>query len=200
MVTFPTRGENTLDLFLTNCPSLVNKCTPLPAIGDHEIVFTDLGITPQRCKPVKRKIHLWKRASTERMKEECCKFQKEFVDKYDVTSPISQMWFDIKSALLTILDNVVPSKMSSTRFNQPWITTSLRRLTRRKKQSFTKARKTKKPKDFQCYQHLKKATRSACRHAYSEYLNNTISPESTTNPILEISSKAKNVTILVSFR
>ena len=30
VVTFPTRHENTLDLFLANRPSLVNRCEPLP--------------------------------------------------------------------------------------------------------------------------------------------------------------------------
>ena len=62
-----------------------------------------------------------------------------------------EMWFDIKSELITILDNGVPSKVSSTRVNQPWITRSVKRLTRRKKRSFNKARKTKKDKDFQRY-------------------------------------------------
>ena len=182
MVTFPTRLKNTLDLFLTNRPSLVNKCAPLPGIGDHEIVYTESGIAPQRCKPVKRKIHLWKKASTNSMKEQCYKFQQDFCVKYSAASPIHQMWSDIKSTLLAILDKGVPSKMTSSRFNQPWITRSIKRLTRRKKRSFTKARKTKCSKDFQRYQQLKKTTRSACKRAYSDFLNNIISPESTTNP------------------
>ena len=92
------------------------------------------------------------------------------------------MWSDVNSTLLTILENSVPAKMSSTRINQPWITREVKRMTRRKKRSFTKARKTRKPCDFQRYQQLKKATRTACKHAYSEYINNIISPESTANP------------------
>ena len=34
-VNFPTRGEAILDLFLTNRPSLVEKCASLPSLGDH---------------------------------------------------------------------------------------------------------------------------------------------------------------------
>ncbi|KAK3090310.1 hypothetical protein FSP39_010831 [Pinctada imbricata] len=30
VVNFPTRGNNLLDIFLTNRPSLINKCSPLP--------------------------------------------------------------------------------------------------------------------------------------------------------------------------
>ena len=37
LVTFPTRRYNTLDIFATNRLSLVEKCEPIPSIGDHEI-------------------------------------------------------------------------------------------------------------------------------------------------------------------
>jgi len=64
VVTFPTRKEHTLDLFLTNRPSLVNRCEPLPGIGDHDIVYIDSDITAKINKPVKRKIFIWKKANT----------------------------------------------------------------------------------------------------------------------------------------
>ena len=44
-VTLPTRKESKLDLFLTNGPSLVNKCTTLPGIGDHDIVYIESSAT-----------------------------------------------------------------------------------------------------------------------------------------------------------
>ena len=51
VVTFPTRLQNTLDLFLTNRPSLVNRCTPIPGIADHDIVFIESPIRASRNKP-----------------------------------------------------------------------------------------------------------------------------------------------------
>merc|ERR1711867_72400 len=92
------------------------------------------------------------------------------------------MWDDIKSSLLQILDTGVPTKVASTRFNQPWITGTVKRLSRRKKRSFIKARRSKKAKDLQRYKYLKKITRTACRKAYKDYITNVISPESGTNP------------------
>ena len=35
---FPTRDKNILDVFLTNRPSLIQICKPLPGVSDHEIV------------------------------------------------------------------------------------------------------------------------------------------------------------------
>jgi len=36
IVDFPTRGENTLDILLTNRVSLLNKCCDIPGLGDHQ--------------------------------------------------------------------------------------------------------------------------------------------------------------------
>ena len=55
VVKFPTRLDNTLDLFLTNRPSLINRCTPIPGIADHDIVFIESPISATRNKPAKRK-------------------------------------------------------------------------------------------------------------------------------------------------
>ncbi|KAK3091858.1 hypothetical protein FSP39_023193 [Pinctada imbricata] len=62
-VNFPTRNENTLDLFLSNRPGLVNRCSPVPGIGDHDIVFVDSLVSAKRAKQQQRKIFLWKNAS-----------------------------------------------------------------------------------------------------------------------------------------
>jgi hypothetical protein len=66
VITFPTRKEHTLDLFLTNRHSLVNRCKPLPGIGDHDIVYidSDIHVTAKINKPVKRKIFIWKKTNT----------------------------------------------------------------------------------------------------------------------------------------
>ena len=42
-VDFPTRGQNTLDIFLTNRPSMISSCLPIPGISDHEAVLVHSG-------------------------------------------------------------------------------------------------------------------------------------------------------------
>ena len=67
IVDFPTRRENLLDIFITNRPSLLNKCTPIPGLSDHDIVFVDSNITPARQKPPRRLIRLWKKVNLPKM-------------------------------------------------------------------------------------------------------------------------------------
>ena len=48
-VSFLTRVDNTLDVFLTNRPSLINRCEPKSGVNDHErAVFIDSNIMPRR--------------------------------------------------------------------------------------------------------------------------------------------------------
>ena len=42
MVSQPTRGENTLDLFLTSNYTLVNNVDVKPGISDHDLVFSEV--------------------------------------------------------------------------------------------------------------------------------------------------------------
>ena len=145
-------------------------------------MFVESPIYASRNKPTKRKVHLWKRADTIQMRDELCSFANNFITTYDVTSNIEEMSRNITSSLSHILDKCVPSKMTTTRFNQPWITREVKRLSRQKKRCFKKARDSKSSKEQRRYQHLKKATRSACKRAYDDYITNIISPDCQSNP------------------
>ncbi|CAC5405349.1 unnamed protein product [Mytilus coruscus] len=182
VVTFPTRGSATLDIFLTNRPSLVNRCEPIPGIGDHDIVFIDSNTIAMHPKPTQRKIYIWKRADIEKMKSEALELSKIFHGLYNAQSSISEMWEFIKSGLKNIQDKNVPSKMSSTRFHQPWINGTIKRIKRRKKKAFKKARTTKSTKDLKRYKTIKKSSQKECKKAYSTYIRDIISPEQKSSP------------------
>ena len=62
IVDFPSRGNNILDVFSTNRPSLINTCYPLPGISDHEIIFISSVTSVKFNPPTKRKTYLWSKA------------------------------------------------------------------------------------------------------------------------------------------
>jgi hypothetical protein len=55
-------------------------------------------------------------------------------------------------------------------------------MTRRKKRSFDKARRTKKKSDIARYRKLKSATPKKCRKAFKDYVENIIDPDLSSNP------------------
>ena len=181
-VDFPTRQAATLDLFLTNRPTLVDKCSAAPGIADHDMVQIAASVSAKRNKPVARKIFLWDKADMEAVRTSSREVASEFCTTFSTSSPIESMWTFIKEKLLRIQEEHVPSKTTSTRFSQPWVTREIKQISRRKKRSYWKARRTGSAKDIKRYKHLKDLSRTTCRSAYNSYITNIISPDSTSNP------------------
>ena len=82
MATFPTRKSNTLDIFATNRPGLVNKCVPIPGIGDHEAIYIESSILATYIPPVRRKIILWHKADHCSLSERITSFSTDFISPY----------------------------------------------------------------------------------------------------------------------
>lgn len=113
IVSFPTRKDHVLDLFITNRPSLVNRCEPLPGIVDHDIVYID--ITAKINKLTQRKINLWEKADNTKLEEMTRSINTDFHSKFHPMIPIQEKWGFIKKNLLKILEDSVTSKLSSKR-------------------------------------------------------------------------------------
>jgi hypothetical protein len=67
IVDFPTRGNKTLDIFLTSNPGLIDRCKPIPGVGDHDAVLIDT-LT----------IHLWDKANITEFKTEVAAYINRF--------------------------------------------------------------------------------------------------------------------------
>ncbi|XP_030834551.1 uncharacterized protein LOC115921326 [Strongylocentrotus purpuratus] len=119
MVSFPIRLTNCLDLFLSNRPTLLSKCAALPGISDHDIVLIESSVVSSRNRSVKRKILLWKHANMKDFREDCLAFQQAFTEQFDRSSPVQVMWDNITTTVSHMIEKHVPSKMTSTWFNEP---------------------------------------------------------------------------------
>ena len=126
--------------------------------------------------------HIWKKANKDKLEDQASEMVKQFKEKFSLDRAINEMWDLFKSNILKILQESVPSKMSSSRFNQPWINHTVKQMTRWKKRSFDKARRTKKKSNIARYRKLKSATQKECRKAYKDYVENIIDPDLSSNP------------------
>ena len=173
-VDFPTRLDNTLDIFATNRPTLVTRCKPFPGIGDHDIVLVDSQTIAPRLKPVKRLIHLWKRADVNALNQDVASFTSNFLSTYSTATPVELLWEEFSKSCQAAISKHVPSKLSSSRFDQPWITASVKRLSRQKQRAFNKAKRSKQPRDWRRYRTLKRQTNNQCKAAHKDYLNTIV--------------------------
>ena len=74
----PTRGQNLLDLFCCNKPSLVKSITSIPGISDHNIVLADCKLKPSIITKPQRKIYQWSKAEWRSLREETVVLLKTF--------------------------------------------------------------------------------------------------------------------------
>ena len=156
---------------MTNRPTLVNRCCPIPGISDHDIVLIDLHIRATRQQNIKRKIFIWKRANIEEITYALQEFSDDFVSMHHVTTPVQQLWDILSNKFLEMMDKQISTKMTSSRHNQLWINGTIKNLLRRKHGAFNRARHTESECDWRYYRKLKKAARLECKRAYRTYLN-----------------------------
>ena len=182
LVDFPTRKENTLDLFLTNPPSLVNRLEPMPGISDHDtIIYVDTSVRPYRHRPPKRKLILWKNADLEKIRNMADTLTQDILSQNTTQTPINTLWTKFKEGVENITDTI-PTKMTSTRFNKPWINRSIKKIYRQKQRAYNKAKTSKSANDWSRFKKLQKLQRVTCRNAYNSYVREIISPDINERP------------------
>ena len=174
MVDFPTRGDNTLDIILTNRPSLTNRCSGLPGLSDHDLVFMDANVQAGRRKPIRRKILLWNKADFDAIRSRAQQMSVNYTSSFNSSTPVDVLADALQQELDKIISDCVPSKMTSTRVNQPWFNSKTKRILRRKCRAFNKARRTNKARDWDRFKLLKKEAQKVCRNSYNNYVHDII--------------------------
>ena len=170
MVLFPTRLNNTLDIIATNRPTFVNNCIPHPGLSDHQTaVMLNIVSHPRRSKPVKRKVSLWKRADINTIRNHVDIQITNFVTNNNINTPVDELWCKFKDLVASSM-SFVPSKTTSTRYSQPWITPKCKRLSRRKKRAYNRAKRTNHAEDWHKFKVLTIKSRKACKAAYNNYV------------------------------
>ena len=81
----PTRGDNILDLVLTNNTNVIRKIEVEPGLGDYEMVCVELDLKLKRKKANKRKVFIRQKADERGIKEDILHFQQKFRDIKDRT-------------------------------------------------------------------------------------------------------------------
>ena len=180
IVDIPTRGDAILDLLFTNCPDFIENFSLLAGLGDHDIIQAKTSLQPIRKKPTKRRIHLWNRVDETKILKDTHDLKIRFLHCFSASDNVLEIWNFIKKEFNIIINNNVPTKETSSKSHQPWITTETKRLIRKKNRWFRKAKQTNTEKDWKIYKKIKAETQRTCRKTHDRYLND-IFTEDTSN-------------------
>ena len=170
MVTAPTRGANTLDLFITNNDSLINTVKYIPGLSDHDIVYVEGDINPIVNKQKPRKIFLYNKADWVGLRKHINDFSESFVST-NLLHPgksVNQLWDSFKLELEKSINKYIPFKSAKRRNGLPYMTTEIKRL--------MKKRDKLHPKKDPTYKKLKHLVQKKLRAEYWLYIEDVITP------------------------
>jgi hypothetical protein len=197
IVDFPTRGTSILDLLFTNHPDLIKKCYPISGLGDHDVVRINSSLQAYRKKPIKRRIQLWNKVDISKLKEEVLALRTTFIQKFSPSDNVLDIWNFLKKEFYKIIEKNVPTKLTSSKFHQPWINTKTKRLLRKKNRWLSKAKFFDSPSIWNAYKKIKSVTQRTCRKTHDNYLSNLFTDDKSSKQLFSYikSRRSENVGI-----
>ena len=166
----PTRGQNLLDLFCCKKPSLVKAYISIPGISDHSIVLADCDLKATINKKPPRKVYQWSKADWQLIKEQTVIFAKQFLALAQ-TRTVKENYTVFIEYMEGILAVNIPSKLSNSRHNLPWMNRNLKRLIRKKGRRFKKAKKSGMDEDRARYLDIEQMVKRELQDAERVYVN-----------------------------
>jgi len=170
LVDTPTRNNNILDLFATNRPSLVKSLKILPGISDHELICVESILTATVSDTIPRKLYLWHKADMQLINDKVTEFCRNFLSVCTISTPIQNLWNNLKSFYLECLD-LVPFKLRSSSTRNPWINAHIKHLSNKKRRLYNKARSSSLNSDWDTYKSFKRYMQRECRKAHNSYFS-----------------------------
>ena len=166
----PTRGQNLLDLFCCNKPSLVKSITSIPGISDHNIVLADCKLKPSIITKPQRKIYQWSKADWHSLREQTVVFAEDFLASATARS-VNENYIKFRTYLEEVMENKKPSKLSSKRFKLPWFNRELKRLCRKKDRKYKKAKRSGREDHWEQYKEFQKVVQAKLTEGRWDYIN-----------------------------
>ena len=174
LVRFPTRLNNILDLFMTSNPSLVEKCSSIPGMSDHDAIpVIILNTKPMKNKQKPRKIFLYKKANISELCNEVSKISEDFIKKDINPTTTECLWNEFKERVHLAVSNNIPTKMVSGNKPPPWINQKLKRQYKQKQRAYNAKKNNPSPEAEQRFNDLRNKIKKESRKRKRQYIHDT---------------------------
>ena len=120
-------------------------------------------------KPTSRSIFLWHKANFNTICNYIDEFTQNFLNTYDHLASIDILWQEFKSLCKTCLD-MIPQAKAPSGSRPPWLSKSIKKLTRVKQRKYNTACRTNSPENWSAYYDLKKQVQKLCRASHNSYV------------------------------
>ena len=166
----PTRGDNILDLVYTTLPDQVQSIETVPGISDHDAVTVHLDTTVKYGRKKPRTAYVYKKGDVNGLRNEMESFKDQFLQSQPMERSVEANWTMFKEKTFETMDKFIPQKKLSSYQDVPWMSTSTKRLIRKKKRVWKKAKKHNDEQTWQEFRDIRKKVKQQMKKGYEDYV------------------------------
>lgn len=157
-------------------------CKSLRSTARHSGSWCHLiesSLRPMRVRKPPRKVHLYKKAGFNRLRDELSAYLPEFIEE-TANIYVDHTWKAFENKLKSLISKYIPTKtLSGNKVQKPWITKTIKSLHRKRNKFHSKFTSTGSLKDRYQYLQAKKETQKQERQEYWRYIENLIEVDPT---------------------
>ena len=150
----PTRYDNILDLVCTTNPDLITSVTTAGGMSDHEIVISIVDMKAKTTKKKPRRVYIYKNGNIENIREDMITFRREL--EKDKTKSADEKYNKFVEIIRASTEKHIPHKTLSGRWDAPWVNRNIKRLIRKKKRRYDKAKQSGRPEDWETFKEFRR--------------------------------------------
>ena len=168
LVNFPTRGENTLDLILTNIPDKIQNVAGFDDVleTDHKLIHFEINLKLQRKPRVERLVYDFAKPDWSSLK---VLLSNSRWDLCFVSGNIDETLSNWCCMFLSAVDKYIPKHCIKRTHNHPWIDKELLKLIKRKDIQRRKLKKFPSKINLEKYKNLRRLTKQLIKQKKKQY-------------------------------
>lgn len=143
IVTSPTRvtssSSSLLDLVLTTHPHTISSISYLPGLSDHSVLHFTVHASKGSTLSTVKTIRDYSKADFTSINRDLCLFLEGYLEGF-LNRSVERNWVMFKNIVTLLTNTYIPSKVVRNHANAPWYSTTLKRLSNKKKRLFRAAK------------------------------------------------------------
>ena len=157
-------------------------------MSDHQMIITTINARRKIIRNKPRKVYLYKKGNLDAVKEYLDSKLESFKEKYKEIN-IEGYWTTFKSHLFNAMDQYIPSKTLTSRWNIPWINQNIKKMIRKKERLYKAAKRYQTEDHWKRFKQYRAQVKAEIDKARRKFIfdmlevNGTTSNNTTTNQI-----------------
>jgi hypothetical protein len=173
LIEHPTRGENILDLLLTDTPNLFLNSGVIPSLSnlDHDAIFGTFKLSYPTSSSYLRHVWYYDRGNFDSLNETFDNVPWPGVINDDDT--LDEITENVTNIILNTAKEKIPNRIVKIKPNdKPWFNKDLRKLFKTRNRWHKKQKRTQNPLHIEIYKQKRSVALNAYRDAKYNYYNN----------------------------